>query len=72
VPLLLLGIPFFPIILFESPTLLTGITGISLHMQWPLTSQLHGAYWVSVYSGQFFCKIIEVAQFFWQLVSPVK
>jgi hypothetical protein len=22
--------------------LLTGMTGISLHMQWPLTSQLHG------------------------------
>jgi hypothetical protein len=23
--------------------LLTGMTGISLHMQWPLTSQLHGS-----------------------------
>jgi hypothetical protein len=23
--------------------LLTGLTGISLHMQWPLTSQLHGS-----------------------------
>jgi hypothetical protein len=43
VPLLLLGPPFFPIILFGSTTLLTGMTGISLHMQWPLTSQLHGS-----------------------------
>jgi hypothetical protein len=39
VPLLLLGPPFFPIILFGSTTLLTGMTGISLHMQWPLASQ---------------------------------
>jgi hypothetical protein len=37
VPLLLLGPPFFPIILFGSKTLLTGMTGNSLHMQWPLT-----------------------------------
>jgi hypothetical protein len=37
VPLLLLGPPFFPIILFWSTTLLTGMTGISLQMQWPLT-----------------------------------
>jgi hypothetical protein len=43
VPLLLLGPPFFLIILFGSTTLLTGMTGISLHMQWPLTSQLHGS-----------------------------
>jgi hypothetical protein len=43
VPLLLLGPPFFPIILFGSTTLLTGMTGISLHIQWPLTSQLHGS-----------------------------
>jgi hypothetical protein len=43
VPLLLLGPPFFTIILFGSTTLLTGMTGISLHMQWPLTSQLHGS-----------------------------
>jgi hypothetical protein len=43
VPFLLLGPPFFPIILFGSTTLLTGMTGISLHMQWPLTSQLHGS-----------------------------
>jgi hypothetical protein len=42
VPLLLLAPPFFPIILFGSTTLLTGMTGNSLHMQWPLTSQLHG------------------------------
>jgi hypothetical protein len=35
----LLGPPFFPIILFGSTTLLSsGMTGISLHMQWPLTS----------------------------------
>jgi hypothetical protein len=43
VPLLLLGPPFLPIILFGSTTLLSGMTGISLHMQWPLTSQLHGS-----------------------------
>jgi hypothetical protein len=43
VPLLLLGPPFFPIILFGYKTLLTGMTGISLHMQWPLTSQSHGS-----------------------------
>jgi hypothetical protein len=43
VPLLLLGPPFFPIILFLSTTLLTRMTGISLHMQWPLTSQSHGS-----------------------------
>jgi hypothetical protein len=39
-PLLLLGPQFFPIILFGSTTLLTGVTGNSLHMQWPLTSYL--------------------------------
>jgi hypothetical protein len=44
VPLLFLGPPFFPIILFGSTTLLTRMTGISLHMQWPLTSQLHGSF----------------------------
>jgi hypothetical protein len=33
VPLLLLGPPFFPIILFGSTTLLTGMTNSSLHMQ---------------------------------------
>jgi hypothetical protein len=27
-----------------STTLVTGMTGISLHMQWPLTSQLHGSF----------------------------
>jgi hypothetical protein len=27
-----------------STTLLTGMTSISLHMQWPLTSQLHGSF----------------------------
>jgi hypothetical protein len=43
VPLPLLGPPFFPIILFGSTTLLTGMTGNSLHMQWPLTSHLHGS-----------------------------
>jgi hypothetical protein len=32
----------FWIILFWSTTMLTGMTGISLHMQWPLTSQTHG------------------------------
>jgi hypothetical protein len=45
VPLLLLGPPFFcPIILFVSTTLLNWMTDISLHMQWPLTSQLHGTF----------------------------
>jgi hypothetical protein len=28
---------------FWSTALLTGMTGISLHMQWHLTSQLHGS-----------------------------
>jgi hypothetical protein len=37
VPLLLLDTPFFLIIRFGSTTLLTGMTGNSLHMQWPLT-----------------------------------
>jgi hypothetical protein len=40
VPLLLFGPPFFHITLF----LVTGMTGISLHMQWPLTSQSHGSF----------------------------
>jgi hypothetical protein len=40
---LLLSPPFFPIILIGSTTLLTGMTGISLYMQWPLTSQSHGS-----------------------------
>jgi hypothetical protein len=35
VPLLLLCPPFFPIILFVSTTLLTGMTGNSLHIQCP-------------------------------------
>jgi hypothetical protein len=38
VPLLLLGSPFFLIILFLSTTLLTGMTGLTMHIQWPLTS----------------------------------
>jgi hypothetical protein len=33
----------FQIILFGYTTLLTGMTGSSLHMQWPLTYQLHGS-----------------------------
>jgi hypothetical protein len=41
VPLLLLGTPLFWIILFGSNTLWTRMTNISLHMQWPLTSQSH-------------------------------
>jgi hypothetical protein len=36
----LLGTPFFSDYSFR---LLTGMTGISSHMQWPLTSQLHGS-----------------------------
>jgi hypothetical protein len=43
VPLLLLCPPFFPIILLGSTTLLTGMTGISLQMQWPLTYQSHAS-----------------------------
>jgi hypothetical protein len=44
VPLLLLLDPaFFLIILFLSTTLSTGMTGISLHMHWPLTLQSHGS-----------------------------
>jgi hypothetical protein len=38
-PFLILGPPFFPIIIFLSTTLLTGMTGISLHVLWPITSQ---------------------------------
>jgi hypothetical protein len=34
----------FPVILFLSTTLLTGMTGSSLHVQWPLTSQSHGSF----------------------------
>jgi hypothetical protein len=34
---------FFQLFFFGSTTLLTGMTSISLHMQWPLTSQLHGS-----------------------------
>jgi hypothetical protein len=33
----------FPIILFMSTILLTGMTGISLYMQRPPTSQSHGS-----------------------------
>jgi hypothetical protein len=33
----------FPMNLFGSTTLLTGMTSISLQMQWPLTSQSHGS-----------------------------
>jgi hypothetical protein len=43
VPFLQLGPPFFPIILFLSTTLSTGITCISLHKKWPLNSQSHGS-----------------------------
>jgi hypothetical protein len=39
VVLLLLDRPFFLIILFLSTNLLTGMTGISLHVQWPLTDK---------------------------------
>jgi hypothetical protein len=53
VPLLLLGPSFFQIILFGSTTLLSGMTGISWHMQWPLTSQSHGS--VSQREQLFFC-----------------
>jgi hypothetical protein len=36
----------FLIILFLATTLLTGMTDISLHMQWPLTSQSHGRWYI--------------------------
>jgi hypothetical protein len=38
-----LALHFFPIFLFGSIALLTGMAGISLHMQLPLTSQWHGS-----------------------------
>jgi hypothetical protein len=38
VPLLLLGLPFFSDYSFWSTTLLTGMTGISLHMQCAMAS----------------------------------
>jgi hypothetical protein len=41
VPLLQHGPPFYPIILFVSTTILTGV---SLYIRWPLTSQVHGGY----------------------------
>jgi hypothetical protein len=44
VPLILRDPPFFPIILFLSTTLITGMTGITLQMQWPLTSQSHDSF----------------------------
>jgi hypothetical protein len=34
----------FMIILFLPTMLLTGISGISLHVQWPPTSRLHGSF----------------------------
>jgi serine/threonine protein kinase len=40
VALLLLSPPFFPIILFGFTTLLTRMTSISLHKQWPLTGSV--------------------------------
>jgi hypothetical protein len=44
VPLLLIGPPFFKkIITYLSTTLLTRMTSVSLHVQWPLASQLHGS-----------------------------
>jgi hypothetical protein len=42
--LLLLGPLFFQSILFLYTTLLTRMTSISLHMQWPMTSQSHGSF----------------------------
>jgi hypothetical protein len=35
---------FVLIILFTSTTLLNGMAGIALHVQWPLTSQSHGSF----------------------------
>jgi hypothetical protein len=34
---------FFQLFFFKSTTLLTGMTGISFHLQWPMTSQSHGS-----------------------------
>jgi hypothetical protein len=39
---LLLGPPLFPTNIFLSTTLSTRMPGISLRIQWPLTSQTHG------------------------------
>jgi hypothetical protein len=44
VPLLLLSPPFFPNYYFLVHHPATGMISISLHMQWPLTSQLHGSF----------------------------
>jgi hypothetical protein len=40
-----LALHFFKLFFLGLPytILFTGMTGISLHMQWPLTSQLHGS-----------------------------
>jgi hypothetical protein len=35
---------FFQIMIFMCTTLLTGMTSISLHMHWPLTSRAHGSF----------------------------
>jgi hypothetical protein len=43
VPFLIFGHPFYPIILLLSTTLSTGMTGVSLHMQWLQTSQSRGS-----------------------------
>jgi hypothetical protein len=43
-PLLLLGPTFFSDYSFCVRNPLTGMTGSSLHMQWPLTSQLQGSF----------------------------
>jgi hypothetical protein len=42
--LLLIGPPFFPIIVFMPTALLTGMAGISLHLQWPLTALSYGSF----------------------------
>jgi hypothetical protein len=44
VPFLLLGPNFLLIILFLSTTLLTEMTGSSMHMEWLQTTQLHDSF----------------------------
>jgi hypothetical protein len=51
-----------PIILFVSTTLSTRMTAISLHVQWPLTSQWHGG--ILKENNCFFLLRIKLQTFF--------
>jgi hypothetical protein len=55
---------FVGLFFLGSTTLLTGMTGLSLQMQWPLTSQLHGSVSQREQLGGIFCtyaKCVAVA-----------